>query len=69
MKPHIKIDMTVGTFRSLSDEQFHALQKVTADGNWETVEDSFRVDGAGDYAGVYLPGIFLGIEKDGYTHS
>ena len=70
VKPHIKIEMTAGTLRSLSDEQFHALRdKVLADGLWETISEPVRVDGMGEYVGVYLPNLFIGIEKDGYTHS
>jgi hypothetical protein len=70
MQSHVKVEMTVGTLRSMTTEQFHALQdNILAEGKWETVvETPLHIDG-GDYLGVYLPGIFIGIEKDGYTHS
>lgn len=69
MKPNVRVDINVGTLRVMTDEQFHALRdNILNDGQWETVEE-IRVDGAGSYIGVYLPNIFIGIEKDGYTHS
>lgn len=74
MKPDIKMNITVGTFRSLTTAQFEALKNnVLADGCWET-SDSVRVSGGGDYIGVEpmrqgARDIFIGIERDGYTHS
>lgn len=74
MKPHIKLDMTVGTFLNMTVEQVRALQNnVLAEGCWENTPEDFlslRVDGTGEYVGVWLPNdFFIGIEKDGYTHS
>jgi hypothetical protein len=69
VKPHVKVDVTAGTLAAMTDEQFRSLRDhILAEGRWDTVE-TVRVDGAGDYVGVYLPTIFIGIEKDGYTHS
>jgi hypothetical protein len=69
MKPYVDLTINAGTLRSMTDEQFHALRdNVLADGKWETVDGPLRIDG-GEYLGVYLPNIFIGIEKDGYTHS
>ncbi len=69
MRPYVQIQLTAGTICAMSDEQFHALRdNVLAEGLWENVEGPLRIDG-GDYLGVYLPNIFVGIEKDGYTHS
>jgi len=71
MRPGVKLEMTVGTLLALSDEQFKALRALIGRGQWEQVGEEFtlRVDGAGDYVGVHLPNLFVGIEKDGYTHS
>lgn len=79
MKPDIKIDITIGTLRSMTDEQFNALRNICEEGSWETA-DGLRVSGGGDYIGVepleFKPNpdrleriMFLGIEQDGYTHS
>jgi hypothetical protein len=75
MKPHIKVEVTVGTLRSLTAEQFAALQeRVLAEGQWETASGLY-VSCGGDYAGVepldevHARMIFLGIERDGYVHS
>jgi hypothetical protein len=69
MRPHVQIQLTAGTICAMTDEQFHALRdNVLAGGLWENVDGPLRIDG-GDYLGVFLPGIFVGIEKDGYTHS
>jgi hypothetical protein len=68
MKGDLKIDVNVATLRSMNAEQFEALKaNVLADGKWET-EQSLRLHG-GEYLGVYLDSIFIGIERDGYTHS
>lgn len=83
MRPDIKIDITVGTLRAMSKEQFEALKSnVLADGLWETA-DGLRLSG-NDPLGVVPtkykrasahltsanePLIYIGIEPDGYTHS
>jgi hypothetical protein len=70
VKPHIKVDVTAGVLASLTTEQFAALQdNVLADGRWEHFEGPLRLSGHGEYVGVHLPNLFIGIEKDGYTHS
>lgn len=69
MKPHVKVDVTAGTLAALTDEQFAALRdNVLAQGRFDSVGE-LRLAGGGDYLGVILPGLFIGIEKDGYTHS
>lgn len=69
MKAYVPIQINAGTLAAMTDEQFHALRdNVFAEGLWENVEGPLRIDG-GEYLGVHLPGIFVGIEKDGYTHS
>jgi hypothetical protein len=69
MQDHVNISIRAGALRSMTVEQFHALQEhVVAEGLWENVLEDVHVNGV-DYLGVHLPGIFLGIEKDGYTHS
>ena len=69
MKPYVTVHIPVGTLMNMTDEQLFALrQNVLAEGLWENVEGVLRIDGL-DYLGVHLPGIFVGIEKDGYTHS
>lgn len=71
MKPHIKIDITAGTLRSMSIPQFEALRAhILNDGVWDTVDEEIRISGGGEsYLGVELPNMFIGIEPDGYTHS
>jgi hypothetical protein len=71
MQPHIKLDMTIGVLRAMTPEQLKSLQdNVLADGRWETYKDPTLHISGGDYLGVFLDhGFFLGIEKDGYTHS
>ena len=74
MKPHVQLQITAGTFASMTDEQFHALRdNLFAPGCWDHVEGPLQISGSGrnrgDYLGVHLPGIFVGIERDGYTHS
>lgn len=70
MKPHCKVDINVGTLRNMTHEQLDALKEnMLNDGKWES-EDVLHVSG-GDYLGVTFDGnpLFIGIEKDGYTHS
>lgn len=70
MKPHIKIDITAGTLANMTIPQFEALRdNVLAEGRWDTIDEEIRVMGGGDHLGVELPGLYIGIEKDGYTHS
>jgi hypothetical protein len=80
MKPHIKVKINAGTIAAMTDEQFRSLRdNICAEGHWETA-DGLEVSGGGDYIGVspmmVIPDmakmrriIFIGIEKDGYTHS
>jgi hypothetical protein len=69
MKPHIKLDITVGCMREMTAEQFEALKRyILADGQWETQTEPLHISGS-DYLGVQLEGIFIVIEKDGYAHS
>lgn len=68
MKSHTPITLTAGTLVNMTPAQLAALQQhVLADGLWEDTKE-LHISG-GDYLGVYLPTIFLGIEKDGYCHS
>ena len=78
MKPGVKVEVTAGTLAGMTIEQFQALQKnVLAEGSWETT-DVLRLSG-GEYLtvrpfhrdnnGFERMSIYLGIEKDGYTHS
>ena len=74
MKGDMIVTINVATLRSMTDEQFHALRDhVLADGLWENARGCL-IRG-GDYISVEpLDGdaksmIYLGIEKDGYTHS
>jgi hypothetical protein len=75
MKPHIKVEVTAGTLAALTPEQFKALQeRVLAAGQWDTASGLYLSCG-GDYLGVeplddvHSRMIFIGIERDGYTHS
>ena len=75
MKPHIKIEVTAGTLAAMTPEQFTALQDhVLAEGQWDTASGLYLA-GGGDHLGVqplddvHSAMIYLGIEKDGYTHS
>jgi hypothetical protein len=69
MKGHVLIEITAGALAAMTPAQLAALQdNVVAAGLWEQVEGPVRVSG-GDYLGVELPGLFVGIETDGYTHS
>jgi hypothetical protein len=51
-------------------EQFLSLKNnFAAPGNWDHVREDVFVSGV-DYMGVQIPGgMFIGIEKDGHTHS
>lgn len=71
MKPYTVITITAGALASMTPAQLESLQKnVVSEGVWDSVdpESDVHISG-GDYLGVYLPTIFLGIEKDGYCHS
>ena len=70
MKPNVIIEIPAGTLATMTFGQFKALRdNIVAEGKWENVEAPVvRVSG-GDYIGVHLPTMFIGIEKDGYTHS
>jgi hypothetical protein len=69
MRYEVPVDINVGTLATMTAEQFVALRdNILAEGHWENQID-IRVRGAGDYVGVYVGGMFIGIEKDGYTHS
>lgn len=75
MKPHIKIDITAGTIASMTIPQFEALRdNICREGRWDSIGEEtppvrmINVSG-GSYLGVHLPDMFIGIEKDGYTHS
>jgi hypothetical protein len=76
MRTHLKVEMTVGTLRAMTHEQLDALQaNIVGDGQWEHVDESLLaggrllISGDGAYLGIHLPSMFVGIEKDGYTHS
>lgn len=70
MKSHVKFEVTAGTLVSMTTDQFEALQRLAQEGNWETIDPDYPIHvSGGDYIGVTLGGMFLGIEKDGYTHS
>lgn len=59
-----------GCLREMTVNQFLALQALTGKGRWENSDDQLFVSGT-DYIGIVMDesGFFLGIEKDGYTHS
>jgi hypothetical protein len=71
MKPYTVITMTAGALAKMTPAQLESLQQnVVAEGLWENLDPDEPVNiSGGDYLGVYLPNIFLGIEKDGYCHS
>ena len=70
MKPGLNINISAGTIASMTVEQFEALRdNICAKGHWEQLNDPIHVSGTGEYIGVHLPSIFIGIEPDGYTHS
>jgi len=52
----------------MTTEQFEALRDLAQPGRWETQTEDVFVSGT-DYLGVHMTSIFLGIERDGYTHS
>ena len=69
MKPYTEIRITAGALANMTPAQLESLQQnVVSEGVWDDVTEEVRIAG-GDYLGVYLPTIFLGIEKDGYCHS
>jgi hypothetical protein len=56
----------------MTPEQVEAIGKLfnrSADGSPSRHQFFSRVENYGDYAGIKWCGMFLGIEKDGYTHS
>lgn len=70
MKPGLNVNISAGTIASMTTEQFIALRdNICAEGRWDQVNDPITVSGTGSYIGVHLPSLFIGIEKDGYTHS
>jgi hypothetical protein len=70
MRPGLNVNISAGTIASMTDEQFRALRdNICAEGRWESINEPIHVSETGDYIGVNLPNIFIGIEKDGYTHS
>jgi hypothetical protein len=84
MKPGTPVEINAGVLANMSIEQFLSLQRhVLSEGQWETA-DKLHISGHGEYIGVepmkykratahttsaYEPMMFIGIEKDGYTHS
>ena len=79
MQPGTKVQVTAGTLASLTNEQFDALRTfILRPDAWEGAV-RLRISGGGDFIGVEpmynddqggeKPAIFIGIEKDGYTHS
>lgn len=70
MMPHVKIDVNAGVLSNMSVEQFQALQNnILAPGKWESQVEPVHISGHGEYIGLTVGGMFIGIEKDGYTHS
>ena len=68
MNDAAQITIPAGALRDMTVEQLKALQEhIVGEKCWQHVE-SLHISG-GDYLGVHLPGFFVGIEKDGYTHS
>ena len=70
MRPDTPITTSAGVLAAMTAEQFSALQQnILAEGLWETVTEAVHISGT-DYLGVHMPdGLFIGIEKDGHTHS
>ena len=69
MRLDAKVEVTAGVLAAMNTTQFEALQQnILQEGQWETVDDC-RLSGYGEYVGVNIGGMFIGIEKDGYTHS
>lgn len=75
MDPGLKVSVTAGTLAAMTDEQFRSLRSVLGEGSWETTRN-LRISSGGDFIGVHISNradgdnvYFLGIEKDGYTHS
>lgn len=70
MKNDLAVDINAGTIATMSVEQFISLRdNFCKEGNWDHVKETVRVRGAGDYIGVEVGSMFIGIERDGYTHS
>lgn len=75
MDNNVQLTIYAATLKHMNVDQFKALQEnVLADGRWETAKGCV-ISGTTDYISVEpLDGeaksmIYLGIEKDGYTHS
>lgn len=70
MHANRKFVIPAGCLREMTTEQFESLKKLTQEGNWENSDKDLFVSGT-DYIGLVMDesGFFLGIEKDGYTHS
>jgi hypothetical protein len=74
VQQHIEIKTTVGVLASLTDAQLTSLRdNILAEGRWDTA-DAIKLFGGGDHLGVQPekdghPMLYIGIERDGYTHS
>lgn len=75
MNNNIQVTIYVATLKNMTDEQFAALRdQVLADGLWENAR-GLNFSASSDLVTVCPltadgdPMIYLGIEKDGYTHS
>jgi hypothetical protein len=70
MRPNRRFIIPAGCLREMTIAQFAALQKLTAHPLWENSDQDLHVSGT-EYLGIVMDesGFFLGIEKDGYTHS
>lgn len=56
----------------MTPDQAESVERLFArssDGSNTLVEFFARVENYGDYCGLLWCGMFIGIEKDGYTHS
>lgn len=70
MKPGLNVNISAGTIASMTTEQFESLRdNICAEGRWDQVSDPIHVSGTGEYIGVHVAGMFIGVERDGYTHS
>lgn len=74
MRNEVEIRVKAGTLKGMNLEQFKALQEnVLNDGLWDNADELRLVSGFDDLGvmpqknGETL--IYIGIEKDGYTHS
>ena len=71
MNPAQQITISAGALANMTPAQLESLQQnVVGEGVWDHLayDAEIHISG-GDYLGVHLPTIFLGIEKDGYCHS